>query len=476
MDDIVQASLSAPLNDSRALHFSTKSPSLSSTEQADADLAPKIPQPSGMTSATPTTALDGIRAGIKQDRRPGKLDMPEYNVQDDGGGGPPRPGSDQISSAIPRNIRPRYRERFDRSMLRPDRNTPFNAQIMEHVTDWAELGSMITNDQRRNEVLDRVFETLKQVWFEALRLGYDSGAGDKELPRTSKRAPADRGKKSITPSRVYTIPPPRQRHKREMSPSSMPVLISKSYKDSQRWAVTAGELQEASVSEKKIQVLNEVGEVLEREISRRDWYRVMDATKLNPRGRNLFLYSLYEVQMSRQSLAHLEFLYRGFNQVTQKLNTQRRIDDEKGRHDLFMALALELDEMDSSSVSTSNDHRAVCVGNIPAADLQNSNQPKNLLGEFIHMVEMLLNETDPGSLVAVFEASGFPSDNLVNNDLLEDPSNNFDRGKHALSELLVKARELRILMQKTDQVLEFDQNCVIRFETLKSTFDKKRKH
>jgi hypothetical protein len=222
---------------------------------------------------------------------------------------------------------------------------------MEHCKDWAELGSRIQDDSRRKEVLDHVFVTLQNAWFEALRIGYDPGVPIDASPKRRQRAPAaaEEVKKQLIPGQppIYF----RSRQKKDIDPEKVPIFVSQSYKGSQLWAVTAGELEEAGVSEARVrqraesdlddgdelleEVLEEVGGVLYKE----DWFRTPGA---NSCQRDLFLYSLFEVQMSRQNLTHLQNLYDGFTGRQQKVNTQKRIDAEKERHNHFLALALEI--------------------------------------------------------------------------------------------------------------------------------------
>lgn len=303
------------------------------------------------------------RDKIREDLESGKYDIPllrnpvlTENVAAPSGGIPP---------PLPPQRQSRHRSRFDRSYLLPDRKKPLNAQIMEHVKDWAELASRIEDDQRRKEVLDRVFETLANVWYEALRVGYNPGHYEPSQPlqsarRTSSTITTTKPRKEHGPGR----PPGATARPRQRSATRDPILTSRSHKDGPFWAITAGELQEAGISEQRIrqraaswslqqgnELLEAVTQCLGHDICRGDWWNVTKTTKLNPWGRNLMVYSLYEVQMSRQSITHLETLYRGFSQARQKENTQRRIDEEQQRLSLFMALALEINEKEVSSRS-----------------------------------------------------------------------------------------------------------------------------
>ncbi|KAL2406863.1 hypothetical protein ABEF93_008718 [Exophiala dermatitidis] len=300
-------------------------------------------------------------------------------------------GLNSFPRAALRSQSSRHRARFDRSWLLPDRNLPLKAQIMEQVKDWAELGSMIENDQRRNEVLDRAFLTLRNVWCEALRQGLvasnDSapmaaesmpqsirtGSGSQmgsnsaamvtgSIRQTSRTGPNSQTGNNSGPGRPANTGKIRQRPPRD---PKLYFLHKTDPRDTYTRAVTFGELEEAGVSPELIRQRAESGdlqggdELLDavlkhlgrRDIRKMDWFRLTRSTNSNLSGRNIMLWALHEVQLLRQSMKQLESFYQNFSQDRQRENTDKRIKEEKERHDLLMALALEVDKVSPWSIA-----------------------------------------------------------------------------------------------------------------------------
>ncbi|KAL2412714.1 hypothetical protein ABEF95_002526 [Exophiala dermatitidis] len=317
-------------------------------------------------------------------------DVPASHSQT-GNGPPATVGLNSFPPAVLRSQSSRHRARFDRSWLLPDRNLPLKAQIMEHVKDWAELGSMIENDQRRYEVLDRAFLTLRNVWCEALRQGLvasnDSapmaaesmpqsnrtGSGSQmgsnsaamvtgSIRQTSRTGPNSQTRNNSGPERPANTGKIRQRPSRD---PKFYFLHKTDPRDTYTRAVTFGELEEAGVSPERIRQRAESGnlqggdELLDavlkhlgrRDIRKMDWFRLTRSTNSNLSGRNLMLWALHEVQLLRQSMKQLESFYQNFSQDRQRENTDKRIKEEKGRHDLLMALALEVDKISPWSIA-----------------------------------------------------------------------------------------------------------------------------
>ncbi|KIW51315.1 hypothetical protein PV05_10049 [Exophiala xenobiotica] len=400
-----------------------------------------------------------IRLAIRQDLHAGKIDIPVFKGQKHFDLTAPPPGTYQFPPPWLPPYRSRFRQQFDRSYLLPDRNLPFNIQIMEHVKDWAELGSRIEDDSRRKEVLDRVFVTLQNAWFEALRLGYDPGVPTDGSPKRRQRAPAaaEAVKKQLIPGQPPT--PLRSRQKKDVDPAKVPIFVSQSYRGSHLWAVTAGELEEAGVSEARIrrraegdlddgdelleEVLEEVGGILYKE----DWFRTPEA---NSCERDLFLYSLFEVQMSRRSLAELQALYDGFSGRQQKVNTQKRIDAEKERHNHFLALALEINGRGGSkSPQPSDNNYQEGRGDDPESGDQH--ESASLADALVNTVEKVVNEPNVGTIVSLLDSSGFSEDLFATDQSLQDASSNLDKTKQALRDLMVHARQIDSLSTDAGQ-------------------------
>ncbi|EXJ78070.1 hypothetical protein A1O3_09231 [Capronia epimyces CBS 606.96] len=444
------------------------------------------------------TTQSAICTAFREGLESGKYEIPEWGKQN-GTGKAATPVSYGFPPALPPNYRSRHRARFDRACLLPDRKLPFNAQIMEHVKDWADLGSRIEDSQRRKEVLDRAFETLTNVWYEALRVGYDpgpsepTGKGPKSAQQTRTTVVSSKTKKEHGPGR----PPGPVGKSRQKSPSRAPIFISRSHRDGSYWAITAGELQEACVSEERIrqratsgdlkegqQLLEDVLQRLGGTISRSDWWKTIKTTKLNPWGRNLLLYSLYEVQMSRQSISHLEQLYAGFSQARQRENTQRRIDEEKERYNLFMALALEVNDKASSSRSSTPPDAQADTGEsshcpVETPPVMNLDPPTDVgsLASIIKLADAVLNETDPANLITCLEAGGLTDISNIADVLPDGPRSILDRTKHNMGALLLHARETCSLSESNGQAADFnaDRKDCEKAQVLESKIFQKKK-
>ncbi|KIW21276.1 hypothetical protein PV08_01856 [Exophiala spinifera] len=397
---------------------------------------------------------------IRQDLQQGRFEIPPLKNQNFDFNAPPT-GTHQSPSTPRQLYLSPLRRRFDMSHLLPDRNLPFNLQIMEHVKSWAELGTRIEDDTRRKEVLDHVFEVLQKAWFEALRLGYDPGT---PIPESGKR----RQRMSVAPTLVKSqhnlhLPPPiaRPRQRKDVEPSKLPIFVSGSYKNSQLWGVTAGELEQAGVSENRVreraiadlssgdELLQEVLEDLDtEEISKTDWLRTEEVTPLNPLGRNILLYTLFEVQMSRRSLDHLQSLYAQFTTKQQKANTQKRIDEEMKRHNLFLALALEVTDHPgtSSSGSPESEHEGESHldKQFPDSGVGYSAAGDPLI-EAVEKVVALASTPELGQLVCsmsvVLPEHVLDTANTANTDTLSDK----ERARCALREILQDIQSIQAL-------------------------------
>ncbi|KIW83918.1 hypothetical protein Z517_03164 [Fonsecaea pedrosoi CBS 271.37] len=424
---------------------------------------------------TMETTYKNSRAAIRKDLQSGYFEIPPFastqNIDDP----IQEPVRYQFPPALmPSGSRSQHRRRFDRSALLPDSNLPFCTQVMEHVKDWAEWGTRIRDEQRRKEVLDHVFDVLSKAWYEALRLGYNPGTTS-----TKGGAPQVSSKRSVQhedeiPAR---LPRGKPRSKRDISPTKMPVLVA-SHRHGPAWAVTAGELEEVGISESKLRrraaakdslgaVEELLGKVLEDyggEIQPKDWDHIMDVTRLNPMGRDLMVYCLYEVLKSRDNLKLLQKYYNHFNTVRQKGNTKRRIDEEQERHDLFVALALELDEENPSpGDSTAFDSSTSCEGSadgVPATTKDESLVRR--LEVLIRLIGGVLDATDVSSIASSFEYSGVSRDDLFTEASPVGTSRGFGQCKHILWDMQPNVQEWLRLSKIAELAIEQDGNVDLR--------------
>ncbi|OQV09233.1 hypothetical protein CLAIMM_13376 [Cladophialophora immunda] len=374
-------------------------------------------------------------------------------------------------ASMPSSSHSRHRQRFDRSALLPDSNLPFCAQVMEHVKDWAEWGTRIADEQRRKEVLDHVFDVLSKAWFEALRLGYNPGT-----PNTKPTAPQVSTKRSAPRADVVPagLPRGKPRSKRETSPSRKLVLVA-NHRDGPAWAITAGELEEAGVSESQMrkraaakntledgeELLKGVLQDLGGAIQPSDWHKIMDVTRLNPLGRDLMVYCLYEVLKLRHNLAWLWDLYDRFPTARQKDNTKRRIDNDQELHDLFMALALELNNENPSRANpTASNPSTTREGSVvvPPATNENEMEQSNQSDVLVRLAEMILDGTDVASISSSFQCLRISHDHLVISHPCGGTVSSRDRCKRVLRDLRVDARDWLRMSEEAEAAVEQDTN------------------
>ena len=379
------------------------------------------------------------------------------------------------------DFRSRHRERFDRFPMLPDFNLPFCVQIMEHVKDWALWATEITDDKTRERVLDRVFDVLTKAWFEALRLGYTHGKRDEGVtPQTSTGRAAIREE---LPPGLRGI----SRRKRETDPLKIPVFTSMSHKNGPKWAITAGELKAENISEGRVrkraadedslelgdELLSKIIQEYDGHITPKDWFNVEERTELNPMGRELQLYCLYEVIMSRTSIDQLWDLHQKFKTIKQKENTKKRIDEEQERQDLFMGLALELNEDRSSSpspsVSVASGTREGSVAILPTNENDSATIQLNQLQALIEIIEIILKETDIRYMLSTLELFDISPDVGTTDALVDAVPSTFDRCQRILNEMMFYARQWPMLSDHAQMALDLDADvdlcaCIMDLE------------
>jgi hypothetical protein len=406
-----------------------------------------------------------IRGSIRKELQSGNLDIPPFKPAGDANMSADNRVTYQFPPALlDPDSGSKYRERFDRSALLPDINLPLSSQTMGYTQSWAMWIAEIPEEEKREKLLDRVFDMATKAWFEALRLAYKPDVDNAE--RTAPRTPTKRHvvQKEDIPSGLRGRPRP----KKETDPLQMPVLTAFSHRDGPRWAITAGELQAAGISKTRLQrraadnsnlagagdeLLGKVLEVYNGRIAAADWFDVEEKTKLNPFGRDLQVYCLYEVLKSRASIAQLERYFVKFTTAKQKENTQKRIDEEQERQNLFMALALELEEDDprspTPSVSFSTSTRE---GSVSSVHMANTVEMFDLdqLRSLVNATESALRETELADMVSKLEQYGISEGDLISSNTTRGISTNPDRCKHVMREMLLYAREWLTLSQNEE--------------------------
>lgn len=238
----------------------------------------------------------------------------------------------------------RYRLPFGPPLCPPNPELSFKVQILEHTRQWIFLASSISDDKKRGEVLDRAFDKYQMVWFEALRIGYRPYEQAIE-----RKAPAAKSRK------------------RDIPPHAGHVFIPEKFKDGSGHrfpltAISAGELEEAGITEEQVrkrahdgdyaqvnEIFSDIYEDLDRTVVQSDWNGTSARTTLNPTGRDLFFYSLYVAQLYERSLHQLRQYQMRFKTPSQVRNGHRNMEKAEQERRIFLALALELSELESSS-------------------------------------------------------------------------------------------------------------------------------
>ena len=146
--------------------------------------------------------------------------------------------------------------------------------------------------------------------------------------------------------------------KRPVDPRAEVVIDTKRNRNTSQNVITIGEIEEAGVSFDKVKQRVDLGDLSggdmlmrrtleeygrEDQLDDTDWLGGGQRTAYNPRGRDLQAYCLWEVQEAVGEMHMLERLLLTFKMEIQRKNTRVRIADEQRRHDLCLALALELD-------------------------------------------------------------------------------------------------------------------------------------
>lgn len=289
-----------------------------------------------------TASLETTRETIRTSLAAGELKIPEFAGEKSELSSPPAFILQDNPLTPYQSLR--YRLPFGPPLCPPNPELSFKVQILEHTRQWIFLASSIADDKKRGEVLDRAFDKYQMVWFEALRIGYRPYEQAIE-----RKAPAAKSRKRDIPPHVGHVFIPEKFKDRQGRP--YPLI-----------AISAGELEEAGITEEQVrkrahdgdyaqanEIFSDVYEDLDREVVQSDWSGTSAQTKLNPSGRDLFFYSLYVAQLYEMSLHQLRHYQMRFKTASQIRNGQRNIDKAEQERRIFLALALELSELESSS-------------------------------------------------------------------------------------------------------------------------------
>lgn len=395
-----------------------------------------------------TTVHETTRETIKADLAAGKLRIPDF------GSRRPEFSPTQALTISDKPLTPyqslRYRLSFGPALSPPNPDLAFKVQILENTRQWVLLAASIPEEKRRAEVLDRAFEKYEKVWFEALRIGYESGVRSTggSGPRHESNAQAGDRKDRAAKSR-----------KKDTPPYAVQIFVPEKFKNGHGrpfpvTAITAGELEEAGVTEEQVrkracasddarvdEVFRDLYDDLKRQVDQRDWYNVVAHTQLNPTGRDLFFYSLYVAQLYEANLDQLRRYQVQFKTNSQIKNGLRNIQNSMQGRSLFLALALELNDLETASDSG----RSSADEDVDMHEC--SGIPTDTIEKLLEAIDPILEAQGFSDISQAFEASGYPESSLGKAGQETAGSNPVERGKKALTEILSYSRERDIAAQ-----------------------------
>jgi len=385
-------------------------------------------------------ASESTREAIRTDIAAGRLTIPKCFSKDSES--TTVEGFTEGDNPLTTYQRLRYRLPFGPAISPPNPDLAFKVQILEYTRQWVLLAASISDDKRRTEVLDRAFDKYEKVWFEALRIGYASGL-DGWSESGAKREHCHRvGTKKVRATK---------QRKKDPLPHAVPIFVPEKFKNGfgrpfPVTPITVGELEEAGVTESQVRKRADNGEYaqaeeifgdlyndLGRKVDEKDWDHAVAPTQMNPTGRDLFFYSLYLVQLYEWNLRILSGYQARFRTPTQIRNGMRNIEHAEQDRKLFLALALELNEQESTSASSK-------PGSEEDVDMQDTVIADDTIEKLLEAIDMVLESQDFDNIGQAFEASGYPENNLAIACHVGLEPSAVEVGKKALTEMLSYAR------------------------------------
>ncbi|KAK5058718.1 hypothetical protein LTR84_010982 [Exophiala bonariae] len=418
--------------------------------------APKSDRTSSLTTnetgSITTTSHVGARETARTALATGNLRVPKFS-KSSGENQKPDAVSLPTFAASDNPLTPyqsiRYRLPFGPAISPPNPNLSFKTQILENTRQWVFLASSIVDEKRRKDVLDRAFDKYEKIWFEALRIGYKSGGessprGEPDLQNSERRGNANKSRK------------------RDIPPHAVHVFIPEKFKNNQGrpfplTGITAGELQEAGITEAQVrkrahdgeysrarEIFHDVYDDLERSVEEGDWQGTATRTTLNPTGRDLFFYCLYVTQLYEQSRRQLEQYQARFKTHNQIRNGLRNIEKTEKERRIFLAMALELAELESTSDASKS---TIAEGD----DMQNSSTVLAHTRErLLRAVDLVLETHDFNHMRRAFEASEYSESLLDTDDTALTVATLDDQCKKALTDILSYTKERTLVLHETN--------------------------
>lgn len=236
-------------------------------------------------------------------------------------------------------------------------NAPAKLQLLNWLQHWAITATTIENAEKRHAQNVIIGQRMEKIWLEAMR----SGLVPRDWQGEDFPESLDIPTTTIEFDKRGRVVQESSKTRRPVSPNREVVIDTRSHRGSRNYAITAGELGEASTSMRAIEIrmraetLCNDGEKLlqgtlvslgQSMLTERDWKINLERTHYNPYGRCLKTYALWEVQRSKSEIDFLNRLLPTFKGAIQIRNTEARIETERVLLDQLFALALELNDLE----------------------------------------------------------------------------------------------------------------------------------
>ena len=241
-----------------------------------------------------------------------------------------------------------YLDRFTLDVLPPP-TAPVYLQVLTYIQRFTLWCAKIEDKERWEEMTTYLGEKMEKVWMQAMREGLIPQNWDDDAEIRARI-----GEEHLAAQEAQL----KAQKKRPVDPRAEVVIDTKRNKNTSQNVITIGEIEEAGVNFDRVKRRVESGDLdggsslmrrtlqeygREDQLYSTDWLGGGQRTAYNPRGRDLQAYCLWEVQECLDEMHKLGRLLLTFKMEIQKKNTRVRVADEQRRHDLCLALALELD-------------------------------------------------------------------------------------------------------------------------------------
>ena len=282
-----------------------------------------------------------------------------------------------------------YLDRFTHDVLPPP-TAPVYLQILTYIQRFTLWCAKIEDRERWEEMTTYLGEKMEKVWMQAMREGLIPQNWDDDAEIRARI-----GEEHLAAQEAQL----KAQKKRPVDPRAEVVIDTKRNKNTSQNVITIGEIEEAGVSFDKVKQRVDLGNLSggdllmrrtlqeygrEDQLHSTDWLGGGQRTAYNPRGRDLQAYCLWEVQEAVIEMHNLERLLLTFKMEIQKKNTRARIADEQRRHNLCLALALELDsrvqydaEEDSDTLEDADSAQAHIRDEDSEVEYQGQIEPSN---------------------------------------------------------------------------------------------------